>query len=46
MKYAPYGTVVNMTGVALDTARLCTQCVKDARATLYARRRFVGISET
>lgn len=45
-KYAPYGIFVNMIGVVFDTARFMTQCTNDARATLYALSRFVGISDT
>ena len=45
MKYVLYGSSRSISGVVLDTARLCTQCMKDASATVYARSRFVGISE-
>lgn len=34
MKYVPNGVEYNITGVALETTRLWTQWVSDARATL------------
>jgi hypothetical protein len=34
MKYVLYGSSRSIRGVVLDTAKLCTQCIKDARATV------------
>jgi hypothetical protein len=45
IKYAPYGVERSITGVALETAKLWTQWTNEAKATLYALNRFVGISE-